>query len=411
MNKTLIKKAGLKESDLIEHEKIDSLLSTTPAMVTAKVMDNFSLQMAGGQKIKLEKGKTVVLPLGLFQNAKRGKNRKIQLKLHKLPFKHYFKRYQGEDLTDKKLLIWRTGGIGDLLFIQPILKRIKELYPTCQITFCTAARNSPILLNYPKGTIDKIGQLPFSLDILKQNDYHITFEGSIERCKEAHNLNCYDIFRNMTKLNFNISDYIPELYPSSTILEDLKNKIPPKTIMIQPRATSIVRSLSINKIVELVRKINDAGFIAGIQDSTLNAHKISYLINNKLSGLKVHNLAVTSKNIAYGVGNAYYCAGGIVTDSAFTHILAALKKPVVGLYGPFRGELRMKYYDTGDWINISDSDWNECNNCPCYIHENTLLRCPYLHKNKHPECMNKFNVDLAIEKFLKLYSKYGDENE
>ena len=41
----------------------------------------------------------------------------------------YYKKYNGEDLNDKTLLVWRHGGIGDLMFMMPPLRLLKIKYP------------------------------------------------------------------------------------------------------------------------------------------------------------------------------------------------------------------------------------------------------------------------------------------
>jgi len=408
MEKKFLRNTGLTQKDLKEHESIDNLLKTCPAMVCAKIMSNASLALNGGAVLKLHKDQVIILPLGLYKQMEDGVGmNKINVKLHKYPFRNYFKRYHGQNLNGKKLLIWRTGGIGDLIFIQPLLKRLKSLYPTCKITFCTANRNTPILKTFPKGLVDYIGSLPFSLDILKNHDYHLTFEGAIERCQESHTLDCYKIFQKMAGVDFDVEDYIPELIPNNDIIEEYKGKIPEKVVMIQPRASSIIRTLSFKKLIELATKVSEAGFVAGIQDSFENSNNLQGFIDKNLSNVNVFNLANLSKTISHGVVNAYYCVGSISTDSAFTHINAALNKPVVGLYGPFKGELRMKYYKTGDWVNLSDSGWNECKRCPCFIHENNMLKCPYISSKNDPKCMDSLDIDTAIEKFLKLYNNGG----
>lgn len=37
-----------------------------------------------------------------------------------------YKKYNGEDLTQKSVLIWRQGGIGDILFIGPLIRELKK---------------------------------------------------------------------------------------------------------------------------------------------------------------------------------------------------------------------------------------------------------------------------------------------
>lgn len=41
----------------------------------------------------------------------------------------------GKDLNDKHILIESGGGVGDLIMFTPALRRLKELYPKCILTF------------------------------------------------------------------------------------------------------------------------------------------------------------------------------------------------------------------------------------------------------------------------------------
>jgi len=41
------------------------------------------------------------------------------------PFETVYKPYKGEDLTGKKIMVFRTGGIGDIFFINPVFRHLK----------------------------------------------------------------------------------------------------------------------------------------------------------------------------------------------------------------------------------------------------------------------------------------------
>ena len=53
------------------------------------------------------------------------------------------------DLNGKKILITCGGGLGDMICFTPALRCMKELYPTCQITFMTKYGNHEILEGLP----------------------------------------------------------------------------------------------------------------------------------------------------------------------------------------------------------------------------------------------------------------------
>lgn len=49
------------------------------------------------------------------------------------------------DLNGKKILISSCGGLGDLIMFTPALRRMKEKYPNCHITFMTAEKHKAVL--------------------------------------------------------------------------------------------------------------------------------------------------------------------------------------------------------------------------------------------------------------------------
>jgi ADP-heptose:LPS heptosyltransferase len=51
-------------------------------------------------------------------------------------FVHKYER--GMDLSDKRLVVRHTWGIGDTLFATPVVKELKRLYPTCKIAFASS---------------------------------------------------------------------------------------------------------------------------------------------------------------------------------------------------------------------------------------------------------------------------------
>ena len=58
------------------------------------------------------------------------------------------------DLNGKKILISSCGGLGYLIVFTPALRRLKEKYPSCRITFMTSSKHQDILKGLPY--IDKV---------------------------------------------------------------------------------------------------------------------------------------------------------------------------------------------------------------------------------------------------------------
>lgn len=108
-------------------------------------------------------------------------------------FVDFFKRYEGQDLNGKNLLIFRLGGFGDIMFSQPIAKYLRKKYPDVVITYATLPLYKPLLVSWPEKLIDYMGDIPFEKGLLEKTDYHINFSGVQENCDEGKKLNIYDL--------------------------------------------------------------------------------------------------------------------------------------------------------------------------------------------------------------------------
>jgi len=396
---------GLDFSKLGTIDTIEEYLTTTPGMVLAKVNTNCTL-LIDDHQLPLIKSDVLAMSHYTYKMANQvSKTKSKVFSPYKKQFKHYFKRYKGQNLDGKKLLIWRTGGLGDICFTQPLIKYIKSKYPSCRITFGTKPNNQPIFKCWPKGLVDEVISIPFHAKQLKSHDYHITFEGSIERCSEAHHTNCYDIFKKVACLDFEVPDYPLSINSELSLHNKYKTIVKDNTVLIQMRASSPIRMLGSFRWAEVVRDlITKHGYNVGFIDSYDNSQMYETFIDKyELDRSKVTNYSKYSKSINEGVAILSCCSAMIGIDSSFTHIAAGLQKPILGLYGPFLGALRMLYYPTGDWID--PVGYSECGKWPCFLHQDGIFKCPFAIDKKPSGCMLSISKDLIIKTFLNLMDR------
>ena len=391
-------------------ETVAETKKVNPAMVCAQTILDTTLVLdsAGEFKAKVPSGKILVAPYNVYRQLKTDRQGRNVLKPYRNKFSEYFRRYAGEDLSGKSLLVWRTGGLGDIMFSQPIIQYLKKKYPTCRIIYATIPRNIGLLTCWPLGLVDRVVSMPFSLELLKTTDYHLTFEGCIERCRQAERDNCYDIFQEMANVKFDPREYPVKLNTHPQIIEALRpifegNKV----VLVQPRATSVLRTLPQTTLTKITKGLQDLGFFVGFADSIERSTQIKMIAQSMQKDVdlaKIMNLASVSKGPEFAIAMSSLCSGAIVTDSAYSHFFPALGKPVVGIYGAFKGVLRMRYYDNADWVE-PPTDWNECGHKPCFFHESKLFECPYIKDKKLPGCLEAINVDEVLNKFIALYDK------
>lgn len=389
-------------TDRVIYKDVKELLQSNSNMILAECCGVGELQI-DHKKRKLKKGDILVLHISAYKKLKYTNEigNKL-LKPSKIKFRDIYKRYTGQDLTNKSLLIWRTGGIGDLMFSQPIVQHLKEKYPTCRIVYSTSPVNSFIFKAWPKNLINNVLPMPIYSKDLKRYDYHLTFESAIERCEEAKHVNCYEIFRDVSGLEFDLSKYPIKLNLPLHNKNKFKKYVPDNTVIIQMRASSPIRTLPYSKWVTVIKELLNKGFNVGVID---DCRKYEFYEDYK----KEHNipelinLSKYSTTIFDGISIVSNSVGLICIDSSFTHIAAALRLPVVGIYGPFNGYIRMKYYDTASWIDVEN--FNDCGKFPCYYHQDELMECPYIKNNQDIGCMNSINEYKITECFFNLLEK------
>jgi len=81
----------------------------------------------------------------------------------------------------------------------------------------------------------------------------------------------------------------------------------------------------------------------------------------------------------------------IAPDSMFIHIAGAFNIPVIGIYGPFHSETRMKYLKNSVGIDM------EVGCSPCYLHGHQS--CP---KGDPSPCFSIVTPEIILEAFNKL---------
>lgn len=413
--KLVFKKLGIMDSleqmQKVGHNMrntIDEIVTSPPTIVCVKTMYANKLTL-GAHTISVPNNCELVMPLGLFFQGRKDKKTNLEfLKPSTKSFSDRFRRYRGQDLTHKSLLVWRFGGIGDLIFAQPLIMYLKKKYPSCFIRFATAPDNMEVFNFWPRGLVNEVLPMPFEAKYLDASDYHLTFEGGIERCIEAHTVNSVDVFAKIANVQFDPMEYHPKVIPDLNLVLQMRQVIPDNTIVLQFRASSPVRTFNMAKAVELINLLTDMKFNVGIIDSSKKSKDIDELVNQKQlfkHPNQLINLAQYSLSLQHCIAILQRCVGSIATDSSITHLSSALMKPTVGVYGPFRGDIRMRYYKTGAWVD-TPPEWNECGKCPCFFHEQELHQCPFLQDQKPAGCMAAIDIDEVVQKFIGLYEQH-----
>ena len=90
-------------------------------------------------------------------------------------FNPFERRYGGQDLTNKKVVVYRHTAYGDQLMISAVPRYLKTLYPNSTVHFYCDAGMRNLWDNNPFVGGSAI-PVPMTLDSIKQYDYHLFYE-------------------------------------------------------------------------------------------------------------------------------------------------------------------------------------------------------------------------------------------
>ena len=408
MTDEILEQLGVNKEEVTAHyDTLDDLSKSTPGMAIATAVKDFWFSIDRKKKQFFKKDSSRILPLFLFQKLSVGPDGAQCLRPADMQFKAEYNKYNGQDLSGKTLLVWRTGGIGDLLFIQPNLRWLKKKYPTCKIWFGCSPAYYPLINNWK--CLDKIVTLPTKYELFKQADYHITFEGVIERCNESKYVNAYHLFSSWMGLDIPDDELHPIQYlkkqNNDTIISKLsENDIKPYDyITFQVRTSSPVRTPGLECWKQIMIPLLDQGHKIVICDSSHMHGQIDLFIRTIIPidhRDKVFNFCNYAPSIDYCASLINYSRLVISPDSSYTHISAALGVPVLGVYGAFPGHVRMSLYKNADWIEPEQNTTIcEYGGRRCCLHGH--LPCPVNDHGMSP-CFNEIDFVKAHEKISKL---------
>lgn len=260
--------------------------------------------------------------------------------------------------TDKKILFMRSMGMGDFLFLSPLIKLIKDKYPTSTIDFAGVDYQHSILKMIPG--ITNVINIPIIESEFESYDYHFHVSTLLEMDNQSTNV--YDLYLNALNQNSKKTD---EKYKKPYIKEQFirKELVKNNIIGIHPFANNAIRALEMNLINSLINGLIDNGYkiIMFSSEEEMEIAKTVIKQPQIIWAIEKHKLMEQTAKLLLT------CEKIIAVDSVIVHLAQAMNIPTVALYGPFPSESRLKYYK-----NISIIDTNP--NCRCCLH--SVNQCP-----------------------------------
>ncbi|MFW9952166.1 MAG: hypothetical protein ACFFKA_18750 [Candidatus Thorarchaeota archaeon] len=300
----------------------------------------------------------------------------------------------------KNLLIYRSGGIGDILFILPYLSEIKKVNPEIKISFCSMPNHHEILKlsNY----IDFILEDPIEYSkVAGKFDKIILFENFIENNPIAEKVSAMDLAEQFF-------DGIKK-GPIDTKIIPIKPKGDKIHIMIFWISTTKVRDISPAIIFDFLHNLDSEKFRVtmvappneeiALMEIAENVNKynskieLRKLVSPEFGKVMEYMLLIDSPHIAIG------------PDTGLLNLLGYHGIPIIGLFGPFDSKLRLKYYKHAIGIDpITNCMFGKNESGSCFNHSGGSCPLGDFKDELYSPCIHKINADhinIAVQFILK----------
>jgi len=332
--------------------------------------------------VVIVKGDDVLLPFSLFKPDAFIFLNHIENIIKPLP------KNEITNLNNKKIIIIRYGGIGDIISSLFSISELKFKHPNVQIGYITSNKNADILKNFPK-LITFISQPIIKIQSLKMFDYFVCLDNTIESDIESKIIPIQDIYSKY--LNIKINNLtLNNILNNNEILNNNQN-IVKKGIGIQYKSNAIIRNYNIDNIINLINLLSDKFpsepiFLLGPPNDYLH---IDYILSHSKSNSIIVNGCGFQEYTLYNsleIVNSLKFV--IAPDSSMLHIAGVFNTPMIGLFGPFPSNLRISYYNNA----IGLDGTTHCS--PCFRH-NPQEFCKY--NNSQGLCLNSITPELIVE--------------
>lgn len=261
------------------------------------------------------------------------------------------------DCSEKRLLIIRPGGFGDILFLTPIIKHLIEYKFVKDVTVATLYSYQDILKHqpYPCGVLD----YPIKTSELDQFDVIVSLENLIELRIDGKEMHAIDLFARAIGVTLD-DDAKEMIYQTDPKTDEQMSARFPKTgkkrIGVQVKASAKCRTYPLEKTGEVTRLLLREGyevFYFG-EPGNWSAPPVPGLtvLPNERPPLSMNDSVSLLKT----------CDAVIAPDSSICHLAGALGIPTIALYGPFPWQIRTAYAPSIRAIN------GHANCAPCYHH-------------------------------------------
>jgi ADP-heptose:LPS heptosyltransferase len=303
--------------------------------------------------------------------------------------------YRGESLEGRSLFCFRAGGIGDLLFIATSLRQLKKNFPSSRLVLgCDATFGT--ILDWKADGFDLVS-MPLEKRVLDGYDYILFFQGIIEGNADAEEMNAYDLIKESFHLD-KLDNPLPNVRVEERtrkIVRDFVERTSAGTkyrIGIQVSASVLKRSAPPQLYIDFIRRLPEDYMVYLVGGK--NQYDVMDLIISNLPQAKQAHAVNASRNLP-SLAQAVALIGEldliIGPDSSMLHVAAAHRVSLIGLYGPFPSDLRLRYYKNAIGIDsVTSCEFARGKYKSCFEHGDGICALAAKTGDTYSPCMMFF---------------------
>jgi ADP-heptose:LPS heptosyltransferase len=231
-----------------------------------------------------------------------------------------------QEITDN-LLVTRVGGFGDLLWLNAVYTKLKEINPEFHITHCCFERYSSVL----QGFVDKVIPYPLPVKAVKGETF-FWLENIIEAEPCIYPEHPCDRMAAVFDLKPLPKKSAYKLTPEEVeAAQTIWPRTSAKRVCIQAESSTGNKSYTkIDHVIALCHRKKWEIVVVGAP------RKPEPVPDN------IFDCSVRRMGIRASIAMAATCDAFICADSVFVHVAEALGIPCVGLFGPFEGKAYLR---------------------------------------------------------------------